>query len=79
VGDDDTSLRQQVFDIPVAQVEAVIEPDGVLDDLRRKAVALVLSDGISHPGDGRASLLNLAVPITGTGITNVYDGFGWLS
>jgi hypothetical protein len=41
VGDDDASLSQQVFDIPVAQVEALVEPDGILDDRRGKSVPLV--------------------------------------
>jgi hypothetical protein len=41
VGDDDASLRQQVFDIPVAQVEPIVDPDGILDDRRGKSVPLV--------------------------------------
>lgn len=62
VGDEDAPPGQQIPDVPVAQIEAVIEPDGILDDLRRKSVALVLSSRVFHPGDGRASPLNLAVP-----------------
>jgi len=38
VGDQDSSPGQDVLDVPVAQVEAVLQPDGVLDDLGRKSV-----------------------------------------
>ena len=50
VGDEDTPPGQQILDVPVDQIEAVLEPDGILDDLRRKSVALVLSDRVFHPG-----------------------------
>jgi hypothetical protein len=43
VGDDDSSLAQQVLDIPVTEIETIVEPDGVRNDLSRKPVALVLS------------------------------------
>ena len=33
VGDQDASPGQDVLDVPMANVEAVVEPDGVLDDL----------------------------------------------
>jgi hypothetical protein len=42
VGDEDAPRGQQVLDVPVAWIEAVIEPDGILDDFRRKSVALVI-------------------------------------
>jgi hypothetical protein len=48
VGNEDPSPSQQVLNIPVAQVEEVVEPDGVLDDLRGESVALVLSDRAFH-------------------------------
>jgi hypothetical protein len=41
VGNQDLSLCQEIFDITEAQAEAVIEPDGVADDLRGKSVSVV--------------------------------------
>ena len=41
VGDVEPALGQQFFDIAVAQGEAEIELDRVLDDLGRKAMATV--------------------------------------
>jgi hypothetical protein len=35
------ALRQQVFDIAVAQVEAIVEPNGAADDFRRESVAFL--------------------------------------
>jgi hypothetical protein len=40
VGDEDAPSGQKILDVPVAQVEAVVEPDSVLDDVGRKSVAL---------------------------------------
>jgi hypothetical protein len=40
-GYSDSSLRQKIFDIPVTQVEPVVEPDGVGNDSGRKSMALV--------------------------------------
>jgi hypothetical protein len=45
-GDYDPTLSQQIFDIPVAQVEAIVEPDSVGNDTRRESVAFV---GIHRP------------------------------
>jgi hypothetical protein len=39
VRDVDTALSDQLFDIPEAERETKVEPDGVLDDLRWKTVA----------------------------------------
>ncbi len=39
VGDKDAARGQPFLDIAIAQGEAEIEPDGVADDLRRRAVA----------------------------------------
>ena len=50
VGDEDASPGQQILDVPVAWIEAAIEPDGLSDDLRRKPVAPVLSSRVFHPG-----------------------------
>jgi hypothetical protein len=41
VADSNTSLGQQIFDISVAQGEAVVEPHRVTDNLRWKPVSLV--------------------------------------
>jgi len=44
--DGEASLSQQIFDISVAQVEPMAEPDSVTDDVWREAVAFV---GIHAP------------------------------
>ena len=31
--DDDASLSQEVFDIAVAKIESVVEPEGIADDI----------------------------------------------
>jgi hypothetical protein len=36
-------LSQEIFDIPVAEVESIVEPDGVGNDIRRESVALICS------------------------------------
>ena len=44
--DGNASLSQEIFDIPVAEIESVVEPDGVGNDIWREAVALI---GVSSP------------------------------
>ena len=44
--DDDASLGEEIFDIPVAQIETIVEPDSVRDDIGRESVAFV---GIHGP------------------------------
>ena len=39
--DDDAALGQEIFDISMAQIESIVEPDGVGDDIGRKSVALI--------------------------------------
>ena len=39
--DSDSSLSQEIFNIAVAQVEAVVEPDCITDDIGWESVALV--------------------------------------
>ena len=34
-------FRQQIFDVSVAQIEAMIKPDGILDYFRRETMALI--------------------------------------
>ena len=41
VGHVDTSLGEHVLDVAVAQSEAELQPDGMLDDLGWKAVAVL--------------------------------------
>ena len=50
VGDEDASLSQQVFDIPMTEIKAVMEPDGLLNDLRGKSVPFVGDWAMYHPG-----------------------------
>ena len=49
VGDHDPAFRQQIFDVAEAQRESNIEPDRVLDDFGRKAIAtiadFIIADG----------------------------------
>ena len=45
VADDDATFSQEIFDIPVAEVEAITEPDRVTDDCRRKPVTSVSIHG----------------------------------
>src|SRR5262249_53790147 len=45
VGDVEPSFGQQFLDIAVAQGEAEVEPDRVLDDLRRETMAAVAERG----------------------------------
>jgi hypothetical protein len=39
VGDIQTALRKQIFDVAIAEREAEVEPNGVPDDWRRELVA----------------------------------------
>ncbi len=39
--DSDASFSQEVFNVPVAQIEAVVEPDCVADDVWWKSMAFV--------------------------------------
>jgi hypothetical protein len=45
VGDHDPAFRQQIFDVAEAQREPEIEPDRVLDDFGRKAIAAIAKLG----------------------------------
>ena len=47
---DDAAFRQQILDIPEAQVVSVVEPHGVADDFRRKAMAKVAGSSSLHTG-----------------------------
>jgi hypothetical protein len=39
--DSDASFGEKVFDISVAQIEAIVEPDSVADDIWRESVTFV--------------------------------------
>ena len=39
--DDDASFSEKIFNISVAQVEAIVEPDGVRNDIWRESMTLV--------------------------------------
>ena len=41
IGDIDATLGQQILDIPKTQRKSEIQPDGILDDLGWKAVAVI--------------------------------------
>ena len=47
---DDTPFGQQIFDIPEAQTVSVVQPHGVADDVRRKAMPKVPGSSRVHPG-----------------------------
>ena len=51
VADHDSSRGQDQFDFPQAQAEAVIQPDGLIDDLGRKAEAAVGIGWRAHAQD----------------------------
>jgi hypothetical protein len=48
VGDGDAALGQQVFGIAKTQADAVVEPDGVTDDLGRESIAVVVGPLAGH-------------------------------
>ena len=37
----DSAFGQQIFDIPIAKTETIVEPYGMADDIWRESVALV--------------------------------------
>ena len=41
VADNDTAFGKKIFNITVAQVESILEPDGITDDIGRETVTLV--------------------------------------
>ena len=49
VGDDGASLSQEQLNIPQAETEHVVEPDGVADDLGGKPVAIGSGGGFIPP------------------------------
>ncbi len=49
VGDHDPPLCKELLDVTEAQAEAVVEPDGVADDLRGISVSVLAGCIIIHP------------------------------
>ena len=49
VGDDDASLGEEILRIAEAQREAVIQLDGVTDDLGRESIAVIAERLAGHP------------------------------
>ena len=41
IADRDSALSEKIFDISVAQIEAIIEPDSVTDNIRWESVAFI--------------------------------------
>ncbi len=48
VGDGDPQFCEEIFDIPEAQTETMLEPDGVADDLGWESVSVVAGNLASH-------------------------------
>lgn len=47
--DGEASFGQDIFNIPMAEVEATVEPDGIGDDVGRESMALVSIHGPIRP------------------------------
>jgi hypothetical protein len=43
--DGDTSLGKEIFNVTMAQIESVVEPDGIGDDVRWESVSFVCAHG----------------------------------
>ena len=39
-GYSDATFSEQIFNIPMAKIESIVEPDGIRNDVRRESVAL---------------------------------------
>jgi hypothetical protein len=48
VGDGDAALREDVFDVSEAQIEAVVEPDRVADDRGRESLPWIAGGIVGH-------------------------------
>ena len=49
IQNDNSSFSQQILNTPTAQIEPIVEPDGVLNDRRRESVPLVKACLAFHP------------------------------
>ena len=71
IRDVETTLGKQVLNVPIAQRETAIEPDGMLDDDRWKAVTTV--GYLAHPETlkhrpCRSHAVNVTMPVVGHGV-----------
>src|SRR5271166_523030 len=64
----DTTYQHQLLDLTKAQPEPKVQPNAVIDDLHRIAVALVRRRSGAHPTDFPRSptLTNVTVPFSGS-------------
>ena len=42
----DSAFGQQIFDIPIAKIEMIVEPNGMADDVWRESVAFISIHGL---------------------------------
>ncbi len=45
ITDSNAAFSQQIFDISVTEIESIVEPHGVADDVRRKSVSFISIHG----------------------------------
>ena len=57
------ALMEKFLNVPVTQRKAVIEPDGVLDDVHRESVAVRL--GVGHGGSAYPDPIKATQPVSG--------------
>jgi hypothetical protein len=65
VGDGDSSLSEQIFSIPKAQTEAMVEPHRVPDNLGWESVSVVIRGGEAVHRPIAGCRLNLTMPWLG--------------
>ena len=46
VWEPDCQLSEQAFDVPAAEVESIVEPNGMADDIWRESVAFISIHGL---------------------------------
>ena len=56
--DSDASFGQKIFDITVAEIEAIVEPDSIGNDIGRESVTFICI----HPPIVSIPTVNLAIP-----------------
>ena len=48
IRDDDSAFGEKIFDIPEAQAETMVNPDGIADDFRREPMAVIQRPAAFH-------------------------------